>query len=120
MKTILIIDDDIDIHVLLTTFLRNNYDVQRAMDGQEALDLLHTAETLPDLIILDLEMPVMTGLAFKSKLKAVDRFKNIPIIFLTANQLFADQILDNHLHSFLTKPILKQDLLQTIEAHLLK
>lgn len=118
MKSDLIIDDDLDIHVLLCTYLKNSYEVLRAMNGQEGLTLLENSTTLPDLIILDLEMPVMSGLAFKSKLKSYERLKNIPIIFLTANQLYADQIPENQGHSFLTKPIMKQDLLQTIEAHL--
>jgi CheY-like chemotaxis protein/two-component sensor histidine kinase len=88
--TVMVIDDDADarerIRIMMT---RDGWEVQEAGNGQEALDLL--AEATPDLILLDLMMPVMDGFAFLSKLRRREDGREIPVMVLTAKDVTADE-----------------------------
>lgn len=80
--TVLIVEDDEDLRTLLEhTFSRNGYEVITATDGAEALEHLEGADTQPDLIILDLLMPEIDGLAFLRERRS--RNGKIPTIVLT-------------------------------------
>lgn len=82
-KKILVVDDEKDFLKAITIRLDHaGYDTCVAIDGQEAFDCLDKEN--PDLIILDIQMPKMDGLGFIRKLKKDSKFKDIPIIFLTA------------------------------------
>ncbi len=86
-KTILIIDDDMGVVQLVQRTLENHYPqvvVQRAYDGRQACEMMKTAA--PDLILLDLVMPVMSGFEVITTLKADERLHDIPIILLTATK----------------------------------
>ncbi|HDI78902.1 MAG TPA: response regulator [Desulfobacteraceae bacterium] len=81
-KKILIIDDDPDVILFLDTILSDNgYDTYQANNGKEGLEVLK--ETRPDLILLDLMMPVKSGLGFFRDIKRMDEFKDIPVIMVT-------------------------------------
>jgi len=81
-KKILIIDDDPDVILFLETILTDNgYETYQANNGQEGLEVLK--ETRPDLILLDLMMPVKSGLGFFRDIKRTDEFKDIPVIMVT-------------------------------------
>jgi two-component system alkaline phosphatase synthesis response regulator PhoP len=83
MKKILIVDDEPNIVMALEyTFKKNNFEVFIARDGQEALDILKNK--LPDLIILDVMMPLVDGYATLTQIKKDDRLKDCKVIFLTA------------------------------------
>lgn len=80
--TVMVVDDtEANIDVLVNT-LEDIYDVQVAMDGETALEDIMVEP--PDLILLDIMMPGMDGYEVCQKLKANERTKNIPVIFLTA------------------------------------
>lgn len=84
---ILIIDDDPDILLSVGTILeKSGYEVVCAEGGKEAFTFLESDEkkVLPDLIILDIMMPIYSGWDVYEKLKFNFEWKNIPIIFLTA------------------------------------
>ena len=82
-KKILIVDDDHDfVDAVRAVVEDGGYDVDVAYDGKEALDKV--AQTKPDLIILDVMMPVMNGHDACKQLKANPETQNIPIILLTA------------------------------------
>jgi putative two-component system response regulator len=81
---IYLIDDD-DIH--LTTaelFLQGEYEVHKANSGQEALDYITGNKFIPNLILLDIVMPNMTGWDVFKKLREIDFLKNVRIAFLTS------------------------------------
>jgi putative two-component system response regulator len=81
---IYLIDDD-EIH--LTTaelYLQDEYEVYKAKSGQEALDYITGNKFVPNLILLDIVMPNMTGWDVFKKLKEIDFLKNVPIAFLTS------------------------------------
>lgn len=89
-KTILLVDDDTDDQLLFMLALEEtgkNIKCHVAKNGEEALSLF-TDEFLPDLIFLDLNMPVMNGFDFLTEMKKDDRLKAIPVvIFSTTSDL---------------------------------
>lgn len=117
MKKILAIDDDTDIHNLLKVFLKNKYDLESSFNGAEAIIRLQNETLLlPDLILLDMEMPVMNGMEFKKKMGSIERLKNIPVIYLTANNQYASKVEHSSDFDFLNKPIEKEDLVYILET----
>lgn len=83
MKKILIVDDEPNIVMSLEyTFKKNNFEVFIARDGQEALEILKNQ--LPDVIILDVMMPMVDGYATLEQIKKEERLKHCKVIFLTA------------------------------------
>jgi DNA-binding response OmpR family regulator len=84
-KKILVVDDEPDILLTVGQMLElSGYEVIRAKDGNECLDKMNEFETDPDLIILDIMMPNVSGWDVAAKLKENPKWKNIPIVFLTA------------------------------------
>ena len=83
MKKILIVDDEPNIVMSLEyTFKKNNFEVFIARDGQEALDILK--KQLPDVIILDVMMPMVDGFATLEQIKKDERLQHCKVIFLSA------------------------------------
>ena len=119
MKTkILIVDDEDDILELLKYNLeKENYTVITAKNGFEALQKI---ELKPNLIILDLMMPIIDGLETLKKIKEKDEYKDIPVIFLTAKTSESSEIagLNSGASDFLLKPVSINKLLARIKAHL--
>jgi len=82
-KKILVVDDSQDMRSILSMRFRiNGYDVIMAQDGQEGLDKIK--EEMPNLVILDLMLPKIDGYEVCRMLKFDDKYKNIPIIILSA------------------------------------
>lgn len=119
MKTkILIVDDEDDILELLKYNLeKENYSVITAKNGFEALQKI---ELKPNLIILDLMMPIIDGLETLKKIKEKDEYKDIPVIFLTAKTSESSEIagLNSGASDFLLKPVSVNKLLARIKANL--
>lgn len=83
MSHILIVDDDASHRALIADFLQElGYTTQEAENGQKALDILENE--IPDAVLLDLRMPVMTGWALLDALKKMPRAKNLPIVIISA------------------------------------
>lgn len=82
MAKILTAEDEPDIQALLSLTLRHSgHTVVAALDGLEALRL--AAQELPDLILLDVQMPKMNGIEVCKKIKADPNLQNIPVVFLS-------------------------------------
>lgn len=85
MASILVVDDEPAICALLRVFLTSEgYWVRAAANGKEGLAVLERGP-LPDVILLDLSMPVMTGRAMIEALRADRRLRGIPVVVLTAS-----------------------------------
>ena len=83
MKKILIVDDEPNIVMALEyTFKKNNFEVFIARDGYEALDILK--KQLPDVIILDVMMPMVDGYATLEQIKKDESLQHCKVIFLSA------------------------------------
>jgi len=95
-RTILVVDDFDDTRLLLRTWLeRKGYRVLEAENGRHALST--AAEKRPDLIIMDVEMPEMDGLAATRKLLELKNFSGVPIVAVSAYG--ADQFRDHALEA---------------------
>ncbi len=82
LKKILVVDDDHDMVYMIKAMLeKNGYEVITAADGHQALKLVKT--NIPDLMIIDLTMPMMNGWQFSMKVRQDERYKNTPIIVLS-------------------------------------
>lgn len=105
MKKILIVDDEPNIIMSLEyTFKKNNYEVFIARDGQEALDIVKNS--FPDVIILDVMMPMVDGYATLEQIKKDENLKNTKVIFLSAKNKASDieKGLSLGADAYLTKP----------------
>jgi CheY-like chemotaxis protein len=119
-KKILIVDDDqITLTILEKIFLADGYWVAKATNGREALYIAD--DFCPDIIILDIMMPVMDGTETIIHLEKNPRTKDIPVLFLTSlisKNEESDNLAMNR--CFLAKPIDRSQLLEEVEKHLLK
>ncbi|HWR62790.1 MAG TPA: response regulator [Candidatus Thermoplasmatota archaeon] len=87
VKTILVVDDYSDIVVSVKQVLEDStgeYRVISADSGEKCLQILQQDTTLPDLILLDIMMPGMSGWDVAARIKQNDRWRDVPIVFLTA------------------------------------
>ena len=103
---LLIVDDEPDINELLSyNFRKRGFDVATACDGKVALETIQ--HFMPDIIILDIMMPVMNGVSLCKELKSREDLKNIPVLFLsaTSNDFLIDEALGAGGMMYLSKPI---------------
>jgi two-component system alkaline phosphatase synthesis response regulator PhoP len=118
MTKILLVDDEPDIVEFLKYNLeRENFKVIESFNGEEALNLL---KEKPDLIILDVMMPGMSGYEVCRRIKEHNQFKDIPIVFLTALSQENDEIkgLEAGGSDFIKKPISPPKLIARVRANL--
>ena len=112
--TILVVDDDRGAMEALSDILEyEGYDVQRAHNGLEALEYLHHNRPFPNLIVLDLLMPVMDGWEFRSRQKEDPDLAKVPVLVVTAIAATAgiDAV------SVLRKPVDVDALLRTVARY---
>ncbi len=118
-KTILIVEDD-DLSIRLETDLlqAQGYDVIQSVDGKDVLKLAR--EHHPDLIIMDIRLPEISGIDHTKALKADDALKDIPVVAVTAFAMPADEekIRAAGCDAYITKPINIPLLLETIAKFL--
>ena len=117
-KTILTIDDDPIILNQIMSILKNDYIVRPFTSGEKALDFLETH--LVDLILLDCNMPGMSGFDVLAKLQENEWYKTIPVIFLTGSVDGDDEVkaLSNGAMDYLLKPIKDKSLAQRVSLQI--
>ena len=116
---ILIVDDIVkNLQVLGNTLSEENYEISMANNGFQALRLVEKVN--PDLILLDVLMPDMNGFEVCEKIKANEKFKDTPIIFLTARTETEDVVqgFQKGGVDYITKPFKKEELLARIKTHI--
>ena len=114
-KKVLLVDDEVDfVDVVRTRLEANNFEVVTAYDGEEALEKVK--EQIPDIIILDVIMPKISGFDVCRKLKSDQSYKEIPIIMLTAKFQPSDIEFGKELgaETYLTKPVKLDELSEKI------
>jgi two-component system alkaline phosphatase synthesis response regulator PhoP len=115
-KKILIVDDEPDILKLASLRLKKlGYDVIMAVNGKEALDIMRDEK--PDLILLDLILPVMNGADVCKKTKNDEKLKHIPIILFTAQSdtMTAEKAKEFGANDYITKPFDPEELRGKVE-----
>jgi CheY-like chemotaxis protein len=117
-KLLLIEDNEMNRDMLSRRLIKKGFEVVMAVDGKQGLDMV-TSET-PELILLDMSLPVMDGWEVAGHLKADDKLKNIPVIALTAHAMAGDRgkALDAGCDEYETKPIEIKRLLEKINSML--
>jgi len=105
-RSILVIDDNpVNLKLAAEVLDMEGFVVFRAVDAEAALDILQGLK--PDLILMDIALPGMDGLALTRKLKADPRFRDVPIVALSAFAMKGDEqkALDAGCDGYITKPI---------------
>lgn len=115
-KLLLVEDNEMNRDMLSRRLTRKGYEVITAEDGQQGIDLAGTAA--PDLILMDMSLPVVDGWEATRRIKAADGTKAIPVIALTAHAMLGsqEQALGAGCDDFDTKPVDLTRLLGKIEA----
>jgi len=114
-KTILIVEDnDLNMKLFNDLLQANGYNTVQTKSGMEALQL--TREHRPDLILMDIQLPEISGLEVTKRLKADDELKHIPIVAVTAFAMKGDEekILEGGCEGYIAKPISVPSFLETI------
>ncbi|MCU7799837.1 MAG: Hpt domain-containing protein [gamma proteobacterium symbiont of Lucinoma myriamae] len=116
IPTIMVVDDSITVRKVTQRLLkRYNYNVITAKDGVDAIAQLH--ETVPDVMLLDVEMPRMDGFELATHMRDDEKFKNIPIIMITSRtgDKHRDRAMKIGVNEYMGKPYQEHDLITNIK-----
>ena len=115
-KILLVEDNEMNRDMLSKRLQRRGYEVVVAVDGREGLELAHSMA--PDLILMDMSLPVIDGWETTRRLKAAPETRGIPVIALTAHAMAGDQekALAAGCDDYDTKPVELTTLLAKMEA----
>ncbi|MGD8939175.1 MAG: Hpt domain-containing protein, partial [Gammaproteobacteria bacterium] len=114
---VMIVDDSITVRKVTQRLLdRHNFDTLTAKDGVDALTVL--LEQIPDIMLLDIEMPRMDGFELATAIRNDERLKNIPIIMITSRtgEKHRDRAMNIGVNMYLGKPYQEQELLDNIQS----
>lgn len=118
-KTVLVVeDDDLNMVVFREVLLAHGYTCVEAINGTEAIRL--AGERQPDLILMDMQLPGVSGMDVTRTLKAAEDLRHIPIIAVTAFAAFGDEerVRACGCEDYLSKPISIAHLMEAIERHI--
>jgi CheY-like chemotaxis protein len=103
--SILVVDDHESIRLLMTSFLKSEYHVVTKQDGLEAISWLSKGN-IPQLIILDMSLPNISGIEFLTNIRSSGFFSQIPVIVVSGNEnkLLKDKCYEQGISAYLTKP----------------
>ena len=119
VKKILIVEDnDLNLKLFRDLLGANGYETFETKEGIEAISL--TRQTMPDLIIMDIQLPEISGLDITRKIKADSQIRHIPVVAVTAFAMKDDEekIMAAGCEAYLSKPIAIDDFLATIRRFL--
>ena len=115
-RRIMIVEDDEDFQMLYGLHLQGqDFDILRAYNGQEAMGLLDKEK--PDLIILDMIMPIMDGEEFLKRLRNEKKILDIPVIIASVNDNIPQRLFElGNVHTSLRKPFSMDQLLDAVQS----
>jgi signal transduction histidine kinase/class 3 adenylate cyclase/CheY-like chemotaxis protein len=118
-KVMIVDDEPVNLQVLINHLSNENYVITQAANGMEALSLIDSGYR-PDLILLDVMMPKLTGYQVCQTIRETFSSNQLPIVLLTAKNQTADLVtgLNCGANDYLSKPINKQELLARLKTHL--
>lgn len=119
-KSILLVDDDIMYLKMVSSYLSDKYDVALAKSGTQAISYL--SANIPDLILLDYSMPVMSGAQVMQMIRADSNYTDIPIIFLTSksDKESVTQVMSLKPQGYILKASSQADIIKTIDNFFIK
>lgn len=113
-KRILVVEDDTSIRELLVELLESEgYEVASAINGLEGLKILQTQKN-PDLILIDLMMPVMDGYSFRTEQLKNNEWSKIPTVVMSAEANAKEKMKNFSITAFLSKPVELDTILKTV------
>jgi two-component system, cell cycle response regulator DivK len=118
-KTILIVEDnEMNMRLFNDLLQAHGYNILQSVDGMNCMQLAR--ELRPDLIIMDIQLPILSGIEHARMLKGDDDLKGIPVIACTANAMEGDEIkmLEGDFDGFIAKPINVKDFLDEVKRFL--
>jgi len=118
-KTILIVEDnELNMKLFNDLLQANGYETLQTKDGREAIGLAR--DNHPDLILMDIQLPEISGLDLTKMIKADDDLKSIPVIAVTAFAMKGDEekIREGGCDGYIAKPISVPDFLSTVNKFL--
>jgi len=117
-KILIVEDNELNMKLFRDLLEAHGYETHQSRDGQEALSMARSV--MPDLVLMDIQLPVISGLDVAKALKADDDLKHIPIIAVTAFAMKGDEekIREGGCEAYLSKPISLTSFLETVEKHL--
>ena len=118
-KRILIVEDnDTDVRLLKDILETRGYNILQTRDGLEAIEL--AVANLPDLILMDIQLPEISGLEVTRRLRGDERSRRIPIVAVTAFAMgwHEREALDSGCDAYVSKPISMLGFLRTVESFL--
>ncbi|WP_457596834.1 response regulator [Hydrogenimonas sp.] len=114
---VLVVDDDMINRKLMMAMLKKNPkigEILEASDGQEAITLLKDLGDI-DMVLLDIIMPIMDGIAVLQIMNADPQLQNIPVIVLTTDESKKTEALNSGANDFIAKPVRENDIMSKIE-----
>lgn len=118
-KQVMIVEDnELNMKLFNDLLEANGYETLQTRDGNEALDALKTAR--PDLILMDIQLPEISGLEVTKRIKQDEEIKHIPVIAVTAFAMKGDEerIREGGCEGYMSKPISVQTFIQTIKSYI--
>jgi two-component system sensor histidine kinase/response regulator len=117
MQQVLIVDDDPASILILQEWLKDTYQLSTAENGQQAIDKI--AQNMPDLILLDVQMPIMDGFTTCENLKKTPQYADIPIIFISGESNVDEaKCLNLGAVDFVSKPFVKEVIKARVATHM--
>lgn len=117
IKKILIIEDDVEISRALGEAITSmGHEIAFASNGKEGMDRLVNSSSLPDLILLDLFLPIMTGSEFRLRQLQIPYLAVIPTVAMSADCCVKQRCTPLHLKKYLKKPFDLNDIAQIIDS----
>ena len=115
-KILIVEDNELNMKLFNDLLQAHGYETVQTHDGREALDLAREHE--PDLILMDIQLPEISGLEVTKMLKADDELKAIPVIAVTAFAMKGDEekIRSGGCEAYIAKPISVNSFLETIQT----
>ena len=115
MRILIIEDNEKNLKLFSVIVKSLGYEILTAMNGEEGVKI--AKEESPDLILMDIQMPVMDGISALNMLKTDERTKNIPVIALTSYAMSGDKekFIGLGFSDYISKPIDKDGFIKTIE-----
>ena len=120
-RVLLVEDNVVNQKVVIAVLRKKGYHIDVAADGQQALDMLGSASRPYNVVLMDVQMPVMDGMEATRVLRRDPRWKNLPVIAMTAHAMNGDKerCLEAGMNAYIAKPVQPNHLISIIEKHLL-
>ena len=114
LKLLIVDDEPLNLKLFALTLMRRGYRVLQAADGFQGFILAHDGR--PDLIVMDVQLPEISGLEITRTLKNSIHTKNIPIVIATAFLIDEEKLRETGCDGYITKPYAMKDFIELIES----